>query len=580
MARLNLRLVLGLSSAVIALAIYFALGAGSASAHPGHDHGQIEAASAPQLICNEDGLCTHGPDPAPPGVTPAEVDAPVEFAAASEAICDGNGVSGKRVQVLYARSSSGADRFSSYLASFRSWASQADVVYQQSAMETGGERYIRFVHDASCTISVLKVTVSNAALGNIMTLADELAVQGYGRNDRKYLVFLESTDPYFCGVGLTYDDDRAGSINWNDNYTSYATVYSGCWDDGTTAAHELTHAFGGVQPSAPNSSGYYPYDPFQPLLHCTDEWDIMCYSDGTSQPMRYVCTNSSHDARLDCNHDDYFHTNPPTGSYLKTHWNVADSGWLGRDLPSTFITLDKEKSKYNGWVTATITGFTPGYYINVKWPDNTLLGQVKADATGGGTVTFRTPLSPLGDYRVRASNSIGESATTTLRVIPRIMLNSGDDETDYSGPTGERMRIYFYGYAPGDRVQVQWYEGSSYDVLKTITVADNGRASTIFYIPDDASTGDHLIRGKVIGVSRSTTTTFTVTGPGAADEPTETPTPEPTATATPEPTLTPEPTETVEPTPEPTLEVPTETPTVEPTQPVDPTPEPTEELPT
>ena len=253
------------------------------------------------------------------------------------------------------------------------------------------------------------------------------------------------------------------------------------------------------------------------------------------------------------------------------------------------LSLDKTKSKYNGRVTATLTDFAPNSAVTLRWPrpyqvtSGPNKGQVTdelvsgtTDASGNAILSFRTPLEPLENYTITATDGAGNPATATLRVIPRIML-----APEYEGPTGFRFRIYFYGYAPGDRVQVQWYteSGSSYDVLKTITVADTGRASTILYVPDNASTDEHLIRGKVIGVSRSTTTTFTVTGPGSAEEPTATPTPEPTKTPTPEPTLTPEPTATVEPTPEPTVEVPTETPTPEPTI-GEPSPEPTGEVPT
>ena len=53
----------------------------------------------------------------------------------------------------------------------------------------------------------------------------------------------------------------------------------------------------------------------------------MCYKDGTDVVLTYDCPveNAFY---LDCNHDDYYHPNPPPGSYLDTHWNVADSSFL------------------------------------------------------------------------------------------------------------------------------------------------------------------------------------------------------------------------------------------------------------
>jgi hypothetical protein len=265
------------------------------------------------------------------------------------------------------------------------------------------------------------------------------------------------------------------------------------------------------------------------------------------------------------------------------------------------VTLDKEKSKYNGWVTATLANFTPNTRVTLRWPRNyevtsgpddgqftTLLAKGVTDGNGAATLRLRTPLEPLGDYSITARDESNRRTTTTLRVIPRIMLNED------SGPEDTRLRVYFYGFGPGERIDVRWHvtdsTGSSYQVIKQITVASNGRASTLVPIPGNAQTGKHRIVGKVVGVSRSASTTFTLTaGVRAAEElddgtPTATATPKrgmptPTPSVIVEPTLTPsaEPTQPVAPTNQPTS-TPTETPepTSEPTQTPTPTTAPTE----
>jgi hypothetical protein len=244
------------------------------------------------------------------------------------------------------------------------------------------------------------------------------------------------------------------------------------------------------------------------------------------------------------------------------------------------LALSKSSSKYNGLVNATVTGFAPSDTVTLWWPDGLMLGQATTDGSGNAVISFRTPLYPLGNYSVTATDSAGNIAGATLRVIPRIKL------TEYSGEAGKRIRVYFYGFSPGEQVEVQWYEldGTTYEVLKTVTIADNGRASTLIYVPEDAAIGKHMIRGDVIGVSRSASDWFTVTGPATAEEPTATPsptetaTPEPGGSSTPEaspvvdetPTVEPTPVETS--TPEPSsIETPTDPPTPEPS----PTPAPT-----
>ncbi len=315
-------------------------GAGQAHDHSTHDHGPEgtpaedrarglvfdglvpgraggPCAGAFELPDVAPDVCTHGPDPVPEGVdVAAEPSATTGTEPTTAAACDGDGVSGFRTHVIYAVASDRADRYSQFASSIRTWAAGVDSIVTQSAAATGGDLRLRWVNNASCEIVVDRVVLPTTADDTFSGTITAMNSAGYSRTDRKYLVFVDAN--VYCGIAQLFGDDSAGATNLNNGGRAmYARVDAGCWN-APTAAHELFHNLGAVQSSAPNSSG---------LGHCVDEYDLMCYADGTSIALRYSCP-SSWSYLLDCGHDDYFHSSPATGSYLATRWNTARSAFL------------------------------------------------------------------------------------------------------------------------------------------------------------------------------------------------------------------------------------------------------------
>jgi hypothetical protein len=267
-------------------------------------------------------VCTHGPDAAPPGVdvrTEQSLSSLTAAATTTSVPCIGDGTSGNRVQAVYAVSSDQVDRYNDIAPLIRGWAAQIDNVFYQSALQVGGERRVRFVTDPTCNLVVNKVVLSPAASADFATMVYEMRDQlGYNNPSRKYLVWMDAG--IYCGIAQVSSDDRPTADNGSNGlYPMFARVDKGCWElTYSTAVHELVHTLGGVQTSAPHATN---------RNHCTDDYDRLCYADGSGMPMTYPCA-SGNEAYLDCNHDDYFHPNPPAGSYLATHWNVANSSFL------------------------------------------------------------------------------------------------------------------------------------------------------------------------------------------------------------------------------------------------------------
>ncbi len=272
-------------------------------------------------------MCTAGP-------APVEASRPPGSAAVPEVTsgiqCYGNGTDGARVQLLYAHPRS-IDRFTTFAPKIVRRAGQIEAIFDASAVQTGGRRHVRWVTDANCNVDVRSVVIPDTAiaLSGFDELVRTLAAQGFSSNDRKYLVWVDTgsattTNPVSCaGLGTLYPDESDSPRNSNNVFTGVARVEERCLFAALDAvaakveAHELTHTLGAVQSGTPHHSR---------SSHCTDDHDIMCYDDGAG--LRIVCASTSNEMRLDCNHDDYFSTNPTAGGYLDTHWNLADSRWL------------------------------------------------------------------------------------------------------------------------------------------------------------------------------------------------------------------------------------------------------------
>lgn len=373
-------------------------------------------------------LCTHGPDPVPAAVRERGAPAPTTAKAVSQAsaavACDGNGEDGKRVQGLYVHVAGRQNRRSTYLSSFRSWAADVDGVFRASAAETGGTRRLRWVTGSDCLLSVPAVAVSSLAESNFATMISELAAVGYNRNDRKYLVWFDS-DPRnspMCGIATAYADDRA-SGNINDATTGYARADYACWN--FSEPHELMHTLGAVQRTAPHATNG---------LHCSDEYDQMCYQDAPTSVMTFVCP-ASHEQLFDCGHDDYFSTRPAPGSYLATHWNTADSGWLvgaGADTSAPVVerpgvsflagrTLTKTAAVRLSWPEATDESSIAAYELQRKknsgsWV-NVTLGSAKSTS-----VDLNLSVGAKFTFRLRARDSAGNTGAWVTTPAARLTL--------------------------------------------------------------------------------------------------------------------------------------------------------------
>lgn len=378
------------------------------------------------------GLCSHGPDAADAGIDVRTPRSTTELAAATSegtsatssgsVPCYGDGTTGNRVQVVYAHAADVPDRGADVAPLIAQWAANVDAVFNDSAAETGGVRHVRWVTDASCNLVVQRVRLSASGDDGYDYTVSELDSIGLKRTDRKYLVWVDAT--MYCGIAGFVSDDSASSRNANNSGPGYARIDTGCWGlSNPVEAHELMHTLGGVQFSAPHGASG----------HCSDESDRMCYDDGSGIPLTYGCA-ASHERLFDCNHDDYFSTSPPTGSYLATHWNTAMSTFLEVAAPTSSggTSATTSTTTYSGSLTRKVTSRSyavtapagslaatltfskaSSLTLTMKASDGTVIGQ----QSGPSGMTLSSGVA-AGSYTVVVSGATSASFTLSITTGP------------------------------------------------------------------------------------------------------------------------------------------------------------------
>jgi hypothetical protein len=238
--------------------------------------------------------------------------------------CTQPGNSGNRIAAVYVHFGSSASRISAVRPYIVDALKRANGIVYYSARQTGGSRHLRLATDAACQPAVASLRLPSTAASSFAKTVEAMQAKGYTYTHRKYILFADARA--MCGLGQVFNDDQPGRLNRNNRGPQFARVDLGCWS-GSAVAHEVFHTLGAVQKSAPRSNT---------ALHCRDERDVMCYSSagGTSVYTSSTCSTTLLDERLDCNKNDYFHTNPRAGSYLATRWNTARSAFLWGGGPS------------------------------------------------------------------------------------------------------------------------------------------------------------------------------------------------------------------------------------------------------
>lgn len=228
---------------------------------------------------------------------------------------------GPRVSVFYLYATGQPDDLAFRLPALRDAAAQLDAVVAASAARTGGVRHVKLRTGDDCALVVRSLAVDRAdPVANLAQLQKDglLPVGDTG------LAFAGPTLGGFTAGATSPEDDRPDAANVSNAGGQLGVVGFGAWGSVEGPAAVLARALGAVQRTAPHASA---------SGGCTDGADPLCYDDlAIGAPLTSTCPASGR-YLLDCGGDDYFSTAPVPGSWLASHWNIADSTFLSDDPP-------------------------------------------------------------------------------------------------------------------------------------------------------------------------------------------------------------------------------------------------------
>ena len=244
------------------------------------------------------------------------------------------------VKVIYARASDAADDFG---AIYPKLAQGVRDIVEYVYVESGELKSVRFDLGTAAGLDCVDVQAvalprpaayydpSNVSSARKKVVDDLQPLLGSQPGQRDFLVFVDGVANTFRAANTApspNDDSPAGAAWQVGGY--YSVIFDNPFSFdlsqafGKIGVHELFHAFGAVQDSAPH---YFAGG------HCKEGEDLMC-DPGFGGPLNCAFVDyptiswQTPEGRLDCGGDDYFNPSPAPGSYLATHWNTYNSPFL------------------------------------------------------------------------------------------------------------------------------------------------------------------------------------------------------------------------------------------------------------
>ncbi len=471
--------------------------------------------------------CTHGGDYV--GATPPEVAPALYPGYSSPGIpCYSTG---PYVHVFYGYRAGSSNRIATVGPRILETVSRIDDIFATAAAKDGAIRHVRWLM-SSCKLVISAVALPASVIDqeNPGPIRSYLISQGLMSTAQKALMFTDDGETGcsgIAGIAEWNNDERTTSSNRNNQGAMLARVFGWCWSPvgyidvaSEVGAHELSHTLGAVGNTAPNSSYRTGGQ-----SHCTDGVDLMCYDDGGGEP-RAVCPDA-YPPTLDCNQDDYFNPSPPAGSYLASHWNIAQNQFLATASPGSFQVPPRPKATLTSPSSSVVAGVVNASATAVAASDGAAVVQVEfwlgndivgTDSGPPYASQFDTMLDGLNGYpngavlklvavAVDAQGRTGPSAPVTVTIgNPKVRLTAPVAWARQAGTTVS-WSASASAYTGRSVSNVQLLEGGS--VLATDTTAPYGGSVAL-------SPGTHALQARVTdsgGVSRDSVARAVFIGP-------------------------------------------------------------------